>query len=426
MVHTPFYLLILLIFLQLLPFPAFAQNNGNEIPVNSSLTATNGTIPWRLSPSGDFAFGFSQVKGTNQFLLCIWYAKIKDLTIVWHAKTNTSGVPQGSTLQLDAENGLVLRDPRGNRLWSSDGYVGKVAYGSFYDTGKLALSGSDHTVLWDTFSHPTDTLLPTQEMKNGSSLISLKSEANFTQGRFYLQLLQNGNLVLGTKTVPTNVDYNAVYYTSQAKSVYKLIFTDKGSLSLLKTDNTTETLISLSDSIVKENYLRLTLNFDGVLALYKYPMASSGGNQKWIPQWTQPDNICTNITGEKGSGACGYNNVCSLGSDKRPSCKCPQSYSLVDPRDVYGSCKPDFVPTCGGGSSSNVSFVEVKDTDWPLSDFEQINPSDMDECRRACLEDCFCAVAIFRSNSCWKKKLPLSNGRVDKSLGATAFLKVHH
>ncbi|CAH9134634.1 unnamed protein product [Cuscuta epithymum] len=249
---------------------------------------------------------------------------------------------------------------------------------------------------------------------------------HFATGRFYLQLLQNGNLVLGTKTVPTNVDYNAVYYTSQAKSVYKLIFTDKGSLSLLKTDNTTETLISLSDSIVKENYLRLTLNFDGVLALYKYPMASSGGNQKWIPQWTQPDNICTNITGEKGSGACGYNNVCSLGSDKRPSCKCPQSYSLVDPRDVYGSCKPDFVPTCGGGSSSNVSFVEVKDTDWPLSDFEQINPSDMDECRRACLEDCFCAVAIFRSNSCWKKKLPLSNGRVDKSLGATAFLKVHH
>ncbi|MCI35322.1 G-type lectin S-receptor-like serine/threonine protein kinase RLK1-like, partial [Trifolium medium] len=53
-------------------------------------------------------------------------------------------------------------------------------------------------------------------------------------------------------------------------------------------------------------------------------------------------------------------------------------------------------------------------------------PFTEEECKKSCMEDCFCSVAIFRlGDSCWKKKLPLSNGKVDKTLnGAKAFLKV--
>ncbi|CAJ2664736.1 unnamed protein product [Trifolium pratense] len=48
-----------------------------------------------------------------------------------------------------------------------------------------------------------------------------------------------------------------------------------------------------------------------------------------------------------------------------------------------------------------------------------------EQCKKACMEDCLCSVAIFREgNSCWKKKLPLSNGRFDVTLGSKAFLKV--
>ncbi|KAE8734742.1 hypothetical protein F3Y22_tig00000715pilonHSYRG00071 [Hibiscus syriacus] len=35
-----------------------------------------------------------------------------------------------------------------------------------------------------------------------------------------------------------------------------------------------------------------------------------------------------------------------------------------------------------------------------------------------------CAVAIFRGDSCWKKKLPLSNGRADSGVNDKAFIKV--
>nr|GMD19348.1 G-type lectin S-receptor-like serine/threonine-protein kinase RLK1 [Ipomoea batatas] len=425
MVYTPFYFLI---FVLLFPFHTFAQNN---IAVGSTLIATDSTKPW-LSPSGDFAFGFSQIEGKNQFLLCIWYANINERTIVWHANT-TSPVPQGSTLRLDADSGLILSDPQGNRLWIIDVFE-VVDHGFLNDTGKFFLVGSDSKVLWDTFAHPTDTLLPTQEMDIGTMLVSRRSEANFSDGRFYLRMRDDGNLVLSSKMVPTNSDYDADYYNSQTSdpsnstnSGYKVIFSEKGSVSILKRNNATQELTPRSVSSVTENYLRLTLNFDGVLTLYSYPKGSAG-NLSWTPLWSQPDNICRQLIGEIGSGACGYNSVCSIGSNQRPSCKCPQGYSLLDPSDQYGSCQPNYVQTCGkpanGSSGELFSIIEITDIDWPLSDYEQIYPSDKDDCRTACLNDCMCAVAIFRSNSCWKKKLPLSNGHLDSTMGATAFLKM--
>jgi len=119
-----------------------------------------------------------------------------------------------------------------------------------------------------------------------------------------------------------------------------------------------------------------------------------------------------------------------LGDDKRPTCRCPNSYSLVDPDDPYGSCKPDFVQGCAEDELSKTKdlyeFKVLNDTDWPLSDTVLLKPFTEERCMKACMEDCLCSVAIFRDgNSCWKKKLPLSNGRVDETLDrAKAFFKV--
>lgn len=45
-------------------------------------------------------------------------------------------------------------------------------------------------------------------------------------------------------------------------------------------------------------------------------------------------------------------------------------------------------------------------------------------CKQSCLQDCFCAIAILREETCWKKKLPLSNGRVDDSRPSVSFIKI--
>ena len=90
----------------------------------------------------------------------------------------------------------------------------------------------------------------------------------------------------------------------------------------------------------------------------------------------------------------------------------------------------DFVQSCSEDELSQredlYDFEVLIDTDWPSSDYVLQKPFTEEQCRQSCMEDCLCSVAIFRlGDSCWKKKLPLSNGRVDATLnGAKAFMKV--
>jgi len=90
-----------------------------------------------------------------------------------------------------------------------------------------------------------------------------------------------------------------------------------------------------------ENYHRATLHFDGVFVLYSHPKNSSG-NESWSVVRTMPVNICTDVRGKKGTGPCGFNGVCTISTDQRAICRCPQRFSLLDPDDPYGGCKPDF------------------------------------------------------------------------------------
>lgn len=215
-----------------------------------------------------------------------------------------------------------------------------------------------------------------------------------------------------------------IHYTSNRG--YQVIFNETGYFFVLRRNNQRVDLTPKLAVPTSDYYHRVTLNFDGVLNQYYHPKTATG-NPKWTALWSQPDNICVDIVGKEGIGACGFNSICTLNDYGRPECSCPAGFSLVDPNDKYGSCKPSFTPSCeeyDRGSAEDVyGLVELIDTDWPLSDYEQLRPSSEDMCRKTCLQDCFCAVSIFRDNACWKKKLPLSNGRKDANLNSKAFMK---
>ncbi|CAH8389649.1 unnamed protein product [Eruca vesicaria subsp. sativa] len=167
-------MIYLFLFLQLQTLFVSPQNiiNGS-IPVGESLTASESqqfSSSWR-SPSGDFAFGFRKIQPNDGFTLSIWFDKIPDKTIVWHAQavnTTTGLVPAGSKVTLTADRGLVLSDPRGQQLWYSAFAPsnGSVSQGRINDAGNFGLL-SERTedsgeFLWSSFANPTDTLLPTQ------------------------------------------------------------------------------------------------------------------------------------------------------------------------------------------------------------------------------------------------------------------------
>lgn len=68
-------------------------------------------------------------------------------------------------MQLTADRGLVLNDFQGTELWISELFSGTVSTVVFNDTGNFMMFDSSSTMLWDSFSNPTDTLLPTQTME---------------------------------------------------------------------------------------------------------------------------------------------------------------------------------------------------------------------------------------------------------------------
>lgn len=212
---------------------------------------------------------------------------------------------------------------------------------------------------------------------------------------------------------------------NSSNSGSQLVFNESGYMYVLR-ENGGKFMLS-QGAIVSTAvfYHRVTLNFDGVLTQYYHPKNNTTGNESWSVILSEPDNICTASDASAGSGTCGYNSLCRLETKgNRPKCECPSGYTLLDPYEEYGSCKPNFTFGCEDGLGVTYDMVESPNTDWPFSDYEVLQPYGEAECRNLCLHDCMCAVSIFRSETCWKKKLPLSNGRVDNSEISKAFVKV--
>uniref|UniRef100_A0A803KM05 Receptor-like serine/threonine-protein kinase n=1 Tax=Chenopodium quinoa TaxID=63459 RepID=A0A803KM05_CHEQI len=417
--------------------PIAAQNNANLTVGQSIIATSNGTS--LLSPSGDFAFGFHQIPNNSDlFLLAIWYAKIPD-TIIWYGNKGNL-VTSGSSVKLTANEGLVLSDPHGAPLWNTtDELSGRaVNHGFLNDTGNFVLKNSSTTdAVWQSFEHPTDTLLPTQSMEINGVVNSRLSDTNFTQGRFQLRLIADGNLVLNTRDLTTNYAYGA-YYTSgtndQANannSGQRLIYNESGYMYILKKDGSRYNLLPPGKTLAPNDYYqRATLGFDGVLTWYS--VSKTPISNDWNMVQTTPDNICM-TTGspepQLGSGICGFNSICSLGNNNRPTCNCPRGYSLLDPNDTYGSCVPNFkqgVCEAQGQTAPKDKYElhELKNTNWPFGDYARLQPTNKEVCKSSCLTDCFCVAAIFNEydSSCWKKRLPLSNGREDSKVTKITFL----
>ncbi|KAE8722921.1 hypothetical protein F3Y22_tig00013285pilonHSYRG00050 [Hibiscus syriacus] len=431
-IFLPFFSPYLLL---LLPLVVAQSSAGGNIRVGSSIEATRDAKPW-VSPSSDFAMGFQQLENDNDlFQLAVWHYKIPRRTIVWYA-SGTKQAPRRSKVELTADRGLVLTDPKGQLIWRSEFAIGDVSFARMNDTGNFVVYGSSSEPLWESFENPTDTLLPNQVIQRGGKLSSRQKENNFSKGRFQFQLREDGNALLNTINIESEFFYFA-YYTSgtddqanKTNSGYQVRLDEDGSFYVLRGNNQRHSLIGEDDGVHSADYYhRATLNFDGVLTLSSYPKNPISSNVNWSVRTTIPDNICITGFNRFGSGTCGYNSICTLKPDKRPQCKCPRGYSLSDPNDEFGNCRADFMQGCEADPQSSheglYDLDELQNTDWPTFDQEVISPCSVDACKAYCLQDCLCTVAIFNNGKdCVKKTLPLPYGRQDRQVNTIAFVKV--
>ena len=105
------------------------------------------------------------------------------------------------------------------------------------------------------------------------------------------------------------------------------------------------------------------------------------------------------MDGDLGSGACGFNSYCGI-VNEMPNCECPPEYTQIDPNNILSGCKPKIPLACKedelGSPEAVFEFKDLSGTDWPKADYERFEPVTEDDCRKLCLKDCYCAVAIYR------------------------------
>ncbi|KAL3379871.1 hypothetical protein AABB24_000501 [Solanum stoloniferum] len=421
------FLAMLLVGLLLFPLSAIAQSYQN-VSLGSSLTTSDVTSFWS-SPSDEFALGFQKIGNESRYLLAIWFNKITDKTIVWSANRNNLAL-DGSKVQLSADGRLVLTDPTGQEMWARGMANDQLAYGAMLDNGNFVLATSSSDTLWQSFNEPTDTILPGQVLNQDNSLVSSFSDTNVSSGRFEFILQTDGNLVLYTVNYPAETTNAAYWSPMSVGSGYQVIFNQSGFIFLQAKNGTLINSISsnVENSRSQSMYHRAILEYDGVFRHYVHPKSSGREPMAWSSLYNIPDNICLSIRQRTGGGACGFNSLCSIGTDQRPRCDCPLGYILDDPNDKLGSCRQNFSEqNCNHESREVESFTfhEMLDTNWPDSDYESHRDVSEDWCRRNCLNDCFCDVAIYSDdNICWKKRYPLSNGRVGPTIGGKALIKI--
>ncbi|KAL5760564.1 hypothetical protein ACOSQ2_019402 [Xanthoceras sorbifolium] len=405
-----------------LPLLTVADQTSN-ISLGTSLVASNESSPWQ-SPSGEFAFGFRRIQNQDVYLLAVWFNKIPDKTIVWYANGD-SPTPRGSKIELTTDGQFKLTGPKGQEIWP-ESRVDGVAYAAMLDTGNFVLVSRDSSYVWESFKHPTNTILPTQLLGIGSKLFSQQTENNYSKGWFQLRLTTDGDLLLNPIALPTEFAYQSYYRTDTSDAVdemnsgYQLVFNESGYINVLLRNRNVVTLTKKTAvTRTGEYYYRATLDSDGIFTQYAHPKTRTNGRwvHNWIPVWLVPDDICSDVNGDAGSGPCGFNSYCRLDENRRLICDCLPGFFLRDANNKFNGCKQDTSQSCDQQRNSKpedlYEMKEISNTYWPLlqkkkkntywpssANFAQLQPLSEDDCSTLCLHDCNCVVAVIKEGSC--------------------------
>ncbi|XXG67529.1 hypothetical protein AAC387_Pa06g0855 [Persea americana] len=226
--------------------------------------------------------------------------------VVWSANPNNP-VAENATLHLTQEGDLVLHNVDGSVTWSTNTSGKSVIRMSILPTGNLVLLGKNNSIVWQSFDHPTDTLLPGQKLIAGQRLTASVSDSNWTQGLLYLTVTAEGLFAFAGSNPPQA--YRRYRFTATKKNREpRYVIFKNGSLALYilsaepsKPDEKFD--VPLASSI---QYMRLEP--DGHLRVYE-----------WRGWWKEVADL---LTGHLDK--CDYPTVCgNYGICSKGQCSCP-------------------------------------------------------------------------------------------------------
>ncbi|CAJ2630253.1 unnamed protein product [Trifolium pratense] len=381
------------------------SNNDNTIELGSTIVAgTNSS--WK-SPSGDFAFGFYPLVSTH-YLVGIWFDKIPQKTLVWSANRDDPA-RIGSTINFTVAGQFLLQHANKTSVLIYNGTNATSAV--MQDNGNFILTNSLSKIIWQSFDSPTDTILPGQTLNMGQMLFSnANGTQDYSTGQYKLLVQKSdGNIVISAFRFADPGYWFTLISTSYTS--VRLIFNNI--TAFLYAVNGTQNIVNMTTKVpspVENYYHRATINDQGNFQQLIY-LKESGKN--WTVIWQAITQPCT------VNAICGVNGFCTSPDNSTVNCSCLPGYTSLDPNFPSKGCYPsvavDFCAANANSSPSNFTVVKIQDADMPNNMFvnlQTIYPSDLDNCSKEVMNDCFCMAAVLIDSVCNKQRTPFLNARI--------------
>ncbi|KAJ9554113.1 hypothetical protein OSB04_018158 [Centaurea solstitialis] len=409
-----------ILFLFTIFFTFNLAKSQSNITRGLSLTPTGATTSW-LSPSGRYAFGF--YPQTSGYAVGVYLTRIPEKTVVWTASRENLPLSNNSTLSFTTDGSLIVEQSPGQRIDITGGTTIGASLASMQDSGNFVIYGSDRaTVVWQTFDHPTDTLLAGQKLVAGQMLFSSVSESNDSIGIFKLFMQTDGHL-MQYPNVGTPDTLQSSYWASntfgEGPNVTLNLDTD-GFLYLLKNSRFFIRNLTQGGFPRSENDIYgMKIDVDGIFRVYHHDLRSKNGS---TVIWASSADKCA------GKGLCGRNGYCVVTNDVA-GCECLPGFKFVDPKSWSLGCKRNYstVNSCNVRDGVNSSFQMATLNNiakWEDAAYAIPEASTQEDCSSACLNDCICEVAVFTGRECKLQKLPLRYIQVKDGESNVGLIKV--
>ncbi|KAI3852386.1 hypothetical protein MKX03_018866 [Papaver bracteatum] len=349
------------------------------VPVSKTFNIVNrGAL---LSGIVEFNAEFRQLRFANYpFRLCFYKPVFADSYIlgiglgnggntrirwVWAANLNHP-VGENANLVFNSTGNLALIDTDGRVAWQTNTANKGVVDIKLLPNGNFVLVNKNGEFVWQSFNHPTNTLLVGQALIPGSSITN-----KLVNGAY--------SLVLQGKQLGLFFNPNRKSSSSKPFNYFNLIEPVLQS-SVLKTQPKYNSSLSI-----------FWLGADGNAYIYTY-FERSSERDAWEETYATFSKNGTNgecLMPEK----CGSFGLCSNS----------QCVACPTPKGLTGwnkECKPSSLPSCSA-SAAKVGYYKLEGVDRFLSaaSAEAEGPMKVDACMKKCSDDCKCACFFYRVDS---------------------------
>ncbi|XP_037489815.1 G-type lectin S-receptor-like serine/threonine-protein kinase B120 [Triticum dicoccoides] len=347
-----------------------------------------------ISKDGVFALGFFSPANSNKSLYVgIWFYNIPESSraIVWVVnRDNPATTASPATLAISVKSDLVLSDSEGRTLWMTKNNItadeDARASAVLLDTGNLVLRSPNGTVIWQSFDHPTDTILPGMRFllsykgRVMGRLVAWKGPDDPSVGDFSFGLdpdldmqmvTWHGDKLYCRISVWNGASVSGGTYPGNSSSVVYQTIVNTGDRFYL--------MYSVSDD---SPYARIMLDYTGTMRLLTWNSYSSS----WI------------ATSERPSGGYGVYASCGLFgysdfTGAAPTCQCLDGFE-PDPMNSSRGCRRVEALKCGSKNHFlRLSGMKVPDR------FLHIRNRSFDQCAAECSRNCSCTAYAYANLS---------------------------